>query len=51
MLAHEKWALVEVLDDNVVGAGTSWQRMPDVTSRVVVLACFLFSGQCASASD
>ena len=26
--AHEKWALVEVLDENVVGAGTSGQRMP-----------------------
>ena len=34
--AHEKWALVEVLDENVVGAGTSGQRMTDMTSRQLI---------------
>ena len=30
--AHEKRALVEVLDEDVVGARTSWQRMTDIAT-------------------
>ena len=34
--AHEKWALVEFLDENVIGAGTIGQRMTDMTSRQLI---------------